>query len=91
MSKSDDLKIGRDAIENWQEKFIGPGKEIEGSHMHCPCPYCGKINVYVTDGVNVARDEVITFERPCQHCQKTIFYEAELTISVTAKAPGVVE
>ncbi len=89
MPKKEDegLVIGRAHIKNWQEKLTGPGKEVRGDHTNCSCPYCGKNNTHVTDDVMVERNRATTFERPCDHCHKIIFYQARLTIAVVAKAP----
>lgn len=87
--EDEDLVVGRAHIKNWQEKLIGPGKEVEGNHTNCGCPYCGKNNVHVTDGVMVERNRITTFERPCYYCGEVIFYQVRYTISVTAKAPKV--
>jgi len=59
-----------------------------GSHYNCECPYCGKSNTYICQGVTVAFGKVKFFEKPCEHCKKTIYYSAQYEIRVNAeKAP----
>jgi len=78
--------VGRNEIKNWEVKVFGPGKEERGDHHNCLCPYCGKNNSYVTDGVQVMPFEIQTFEKPCSYCGEIIFYRAEYAIIVKAKA-----
>ena len=84
---SPNLRIGQLEIENHREKLIGPGKVIEGTMVNCSCPYCGENNDFVTDGVLVEHHRETTFEKPCQHCGKLIFYKAKYVVKITAKAP----
>jgi len=84
---NENLKVGQQNIDNWREKLIGPGKTTTGNNLNSECPYCGKNNSSVTKGILVTLHEPTTFERPCAHCDKIIFYKAEFVIRVTAKAP----
>lgn len=67
--------VGKENIENFREKLVGPNYVINGDHNNCRCPHpdCGKCNNYVTDGVAVIDSmEPIVFEKLCEHCKKPI-------------------
>lgn len=82
--------VDKENIENFREKLTGVNYTMNGDHHNCRCPHpnCGKGNNYVTYGVEVTDpNEIVFFEKPCVHCGRTIFYQAELVIKVKARAP----
>ncbi|MBI2057394.1 MAG: hypothetical protein HYT63_00185 [Candidatus Yanofskybacteria bacterium] len=62
--------------------------EKKGDHYNTDCPWCGKNNTYVTDGIKVTSHLSRVFERSCQNCGKPIIFKAEMVISIKAVRKG---
>lgn len=58
--------------------------QTHGDHTNTACPYCGKNNHYVSDGVHVKCGHVTSFTKSCFHCKQTIYYLARHEIMITA-------
>lgn len=66
-----------------------PGSQVtEGDCYNIECPWCGKINHYVTDGEKVPLHVIRIFEKECFHCKKPIIYEAIWALKITASQKG---
>lgn len=65
--------------------------ETEGDHYNCACPFCGKNNHFITDGVTLHLNQVRIFLKPCHSCKKIVFYRARYEIMVTASKGHPIE
>ena len=61
---------------------------VVGDHYNTECPWCGKNNTYITDGVRLPFNTVKYFEKSCHHCGQTIVYQAKWFIKVEAAKKG---
>jgi len=61
---------------------------VVGDHYNTECPWCGKNNTYITDGIGLRFNTVRLFEKECHYCKQTIVYQAEWFIKVKAAKKG---
>lgn len=58
----------------------------KGNHYNCPCPYCGKTNHHIMQGVEPPPiDGVHKFPKQCVHCKHVVHYWAQWEIRLTAE------
>lgn len=61
---------------------------VVGDHYNTNCPWCGKNNTYITDGIDLALNTVRYFEKRCHYCGGRIVYQAEWCIKIKAVKKG---
>ncbi len=61
---------------------------VVGDHYNIECPWCGKNNVYITQGIKTPFNVIRVFEKPCHWCEKPVVYQAEWSIKVRASQKG---
>lgn len=61
-----------------------------GDIYNCKCPYCGRVNHYITQEKAIPADQVTEFTKPCDHCGKNVYYWARWAITLEAEQEGKV-